>query len=62
MEVIELDWSLEWIWRWSLKISETHVKKQQLYEVLVMKMKVIDKDSDCDAVVKQISSPIFSSL
>jgi len=48
--------------RLCLKITEPQIKKQQLYEVLVMKVKVIDKDSDCDTVVKQISSLIFSSL
>lgn len=47
--------------RWILKITETQVKKQQLYKVLITKVKTIDKDANWDTL-KEIKSPIFNAL
>jgi hypothetical protein len=52
IEFVELYWSLECVWKVKSKEYSDRVKKEQAYDVLVTRVKTVDKDANRDTAAK----------
>ena len=52
MVVTELQWSLEWVWKVKSNENSDRVNKEQVYELLVTKVKRTDEDANRETAIK----------
>ena len=52
MVVTELQWSLEWVWKVKSNENSDRVNKEQVYELLLTKVKRTDEDESRETAVK----------
>jgi len=50
--VTELQWSLEWVWKVKSNENSDRVNKEQVYELLLTKVKRTDEDESRETAVK----------
>jgi hypothetical protein len=59
-EFADLQRSLESVWKTKLEDYSDRIKKEQAYNMLVTKVKTVDKNANCDTVVKRIYSLLMT--
>ena len=52
LAVTELQWNLECVWKVKSKENSDRVNKEQVYELLVTKVRRMDEDAGRDSAVK----------